>query len=644
MAGCLVRRPEPTGGVGASGASFVTLVQQDDVWWFVQDGRRSLSLGVNGVFAKEVNYLPGGAPYALAYDGVALHGGDGRAWSAETAERLRAWGFTMLGAWSEGDLAQASGLPETRCVWLGGYRSQPDNRLVDVWDPAYAGMIEAQAREQIAPQAEDAKIAGFFLNNELPWYGAHGWPSGTKDSLVARYMELALEQPGKRKLLEFLAAFYARDWAAFSQDWKVEADSFDNLFSARAIAPRKPSHLRAVEAWAGQVAEQYFRITDEALTRHAPHHLNLGVRFAGRPYAPVLAACAKYADVVSLNDYAPKGEFNGAVMDAIAALVKKPILITEMSWRAMENQSGCPNHGGAPVTVATQQDRADAFRRYTEEALRRPYVIGYHWFSWADQPPGGRYDGEDSNYGVVDIRGNPYAVLVAAMRDVNARADSRHAAGAGRTLVPAPELLAAYRVPALPPAAPADGPACLALTSGGARAWADAAFPPSVLLETTSTGLVFCLRALQGWGGGLSVPAPADAALHADGSYSVAGTAWLAVEVDAPPGIRFRLILNESGAAPPGEQVYHGLGTADGESYISEELVTRGGVETIEIHLQSLSLNPAFGNGRGNHVVDLTFLRGLDMMFSVGQPDACGCLRSACFRPDQPSSVTGAPP
>ena len=53
----------------------------------------------------------------------------------------------------------------------------------------------------------------------------------------------------------------------------------------------------------------------------------------------------------------------------------------------------------------------------TTRLARVPYVIGADWFQWMDEPPSGRVrDGEDVNFGVVDVADNPYAILVDAVR------------------------------------------------------------------------------------------------------------------------------------------------------------------------------------------------------------------------------------
>ena len=41
--------------------------------------------------------------------------------------------------------------------------------------------------------------------------------------------------------------------------------------------------------------------------------------------------------------------------------------------------------------------------------MRLPYVVGADWFQYYDEPPHGRkLDGEDYNFGLVDIHDTPY--------------------------------------------------------------------------------------------------------------------------------------------------------------------------------------------------------------------------------------------
>jgi agarase len=74
---------------------------------------------------------------------------------------------------------------------------------------------------------------------------------------------------------------------------------------------------------------------------------------------------------------------------------------------------------GAGPLVDTQEDRARCYETCMRAALRHPNFVGYEWFKLGDEPKEGRFDGENSNYGLVDINNKPYDVLVKKMTEVN---------------------------------------------------------------------------------------------------------------------------------------------------------------------------------------------------------------------------------
>jgi hypothetical protein len=100
-------------------------------------------------------------------------------------------------------------------------------------------------------------------------------------------------------------------------------------------------------------------------------------------------------------------------------------MITEFSFKAMD--SGLPNTKGAAKPVATQQDRAEGFTHYVMALARLPYAVGFHWFEYRDEPKEGRFDGENSNYGVVKIDFTPWTVLTERMSEVNLGIEALHA-------------------------------------------------------------------------------------------------------------------------------------------------------------------------------------------------------------------------
>jgi hypothetical protein len=55
-----------------------------------------------------------------------------------------------------------------------------------------------------------------------------------------------------------------------------------------------------------------------------------------------------------------------------------------------------------------------------------PAAVGYQWFEWCDEPRQGRFDGENSNYGLVNIEDQPYSQFVHEVTDANREAVSIH--------------------------------------------------------------------------------------------------------------------------------------------------------------------------------------------------------------------------
>jgi hypothetical protein len=202
--------------------------------------------------------------------------------------------------------------------------------------------------------------------------------------------------------------------------------SFDEMEAPFTLIPQTKKQKEDASAWAGVVAERYFSVTVAAIKAVDPNHLILGVRFAGEAPWEVVEACGKYCDVVSVNIYSKSGDLDQKLLDNFYAKSKRPILIGEYSFSADENQSGDPNSKGADVRLPTQADRAEHLDRYAHQALNLPYLVGLHWFEWADEPPGGGFDGENCDYGLVDIHDKEYKLLTQKHTAVNLLAADLH--------------------------------------------------------------------------------------------------------------------------------------------------------------------------------------------------------------------------
>ncbi|MGC9328112.1 MAG: hypothetical protein ACP5I1_10800, partial [Candidatus Hinthialibacter sp.] len=80
------------------------------------------------------------------------------------------------------------------------------------------------------------------------------------------------------------------------------------------------------------------------------------------------------------------------------------------------------------------------FTRYVSDLMDQPFIIGYHWFEYADEPAEGRFDGENSNYGLVNIQDEPWEILTNEMTKTNRQVERMHAAIAEKAGVQQGEL------------------------------------------------------------------------------------------------------------------------------------------------------------------------------------------------------------
>jgi agarase len=590
-------------------SSFVTVIQEEGTYWFSHAGTRFIARGVNCVLPADGSDVPDGQKYHVLNEYA-----DIAEWISAATNRLAAWHFNTVAAWSDERLYDRGSMYHTRVIWFGPWGEGRDMRLIDVFSDEYAASLDDTAREFVAPHADDPWLIGYFANNELPWYGERGWPTDPNVSLLTRYMQLPRGAAGKQRLVAFLEKFYENDFAALTDCWDIRAAGFDELLDLRRMSPRKPVSKKAIVAWAGIVADQYFRLCEEAIRRYDPNHLFLGSRFAGGAYRSIIEACGRHADVISINHYRKTGQLDTRQLGAVAALTGKPLMITEFSWRAMENSSGCGNTHGADVTVATQEDRADAFELYVTTAARQPYIIGYDWFQYFDQPPGGRFDGEDSNYGLVDIYDQPYTTLLAAVARVNADTHRLHADGQ----VPFPEydstVLIDYQDISLRGTDLAlEQPVKWLDPSADIATYGDEPGGASIEIVRDEGIPLLDIETGSGWGCGLTVPPMTTD--HPDGSANVLGAERIIVTINASGVFRFNVGLNESGHGPVEAQTFDGYGHADGEAYTHMIIEGQPGLHEYTFFLSNMEQHPYHGNQRGNKTIDTDALAQIGMYF-----------------------------
>ena len=354
-------------------------------WWIVTpDGRPFYSSGINHVTADtDTDRTTGTCPYC---DAVAAKYPSTDAWADATTQRLRAWGFNTIASWSDIDRF-ASRMPYT--VLLNVASGD------DWFAPGFVARGQAVAQGEVAARRDDPNLVGWILDSELRW--TPDWRSS--NTLLADYLALPAGSPGRA-----VAERYAQTPTRF---------------------------LRAL-------ADRYFSVTTRAIRAVDPHHLILGVKMVAQlTPIEVLQAARRYVDVFSIDDYTlvpglddylqkTWGPFVPVdpTLAAQYAVLRRPIIIGEYSFRAAD--AGVPN-SWPPIfpTYATQADRAAAYRSFVEPLYGAPWIVGDDWFEYVDEPAGGRFDGEDSNFGVVSTGDVPWQTLVDTMTQVHAEAPDR---------------------------------------------------------------------------------------------------------------------------------------------------------------------------------------------------------------------------
>ena len=200
--------------------------------------------------------------------------------------------------------------------------------------------------------------------------------------------------------------------------------------------------IQVVRRWTAVVAERYYHLVHDALRAADPDALVFGDRLPIYYDPAAVRAMAPWVDAIATNYNvdSPDGWIARYYFDGLRALSGgKPVLVSEWFFAANENRTGNRNNGHL-MTVATQAERARGAAAAAARFAREPEVVGAHWFQYYDHPRGGRGDGEDYDFGLVDVDDRPYGKLVAALGRVNPRLAAFHRAARVVSLRPRAEL------------------------------------------------------------------------------------------------------------------------------------------------------------------------------------------------------------
>ncbi|MFI1920468.1 agarase [Nocardia sp. NPDC020380] len=300
--------------------------------------------------------------------------GSKEAWVRDGLETdLRAWGFNTISATEEVvsgrvlaaagtpvDIAHSSGWPAPDylmaqlpfCVPLRPLEIESWNGFPayrDVESPDFAEYCDYLARRYVLPHAGNPLLLGYVLTDAPRW---QNHPSG----------------------------------AGF-----IDSDSPDRLY---------------------ELAQAYYRAVTTAIRRYDPHHLILGDRYgvvAGMP-EPVLAAAAPYVDAWSVQVFtgADAGKLQQALdtFDGLYEQTGKPILIADTG-----NWCATPTSPHRASDIPDQRGRATHYQRTITAYASRPWLLGWHWCGYLENPARG--------VGMKDPSDEPYLEFTEPVTEFN---------------------------------------------------------------------------------------------------------------------------------------------------------------------------------------------------------------------------------
>ncbi|WP_432797447.1 hypothetical protein [Poriferisphaera sp. WC338] len=407
-------------------------------WWFVTpEGHRMFSVGINAVSlwtytdVKDRETLFDWLPedhdgFEAAQKGTELrlytanlirkYGEDWRnEWAERTVKRMQSWGINTVGAWSDQVVVDKKGLPYAYCMqvkfdqgWTKLAKVASD--IPDPFEPDFKAYLEEAIPARIEKMKNDPWLLGYFLNNELHWHEL------TDEKLLGL---LGSSLAGKAYVEELKEKYgepgeWGKVWGMNVSDWQVPAEVKTEKLSDEG--------KRGLDDFRYMIAEKYFEIYSDVVRRIDSNHLLLGVRFlhapSQQPHEEVYKAAGKYCDVLSENPYV--NVLDQKYFRTRYRQSKKPMLLSEFHFGIAKSERQL---GWGAAWTQTREQRVKALEGYVEDAMTMPSVVGVHWFMYLDAPVTGRHDGENGQYGFVDVVDTPYVELVETMREVSQRVE-----------------------------------------------------------------------------------------------------------------------------------------------------------------------------------------------------------------------------
>jgi hypothetical protein len=309
------------------------------------------------------------------------------------------------------------GQSQKEATKTGGF----NHAFPDPFDPRWEANVRAQIRETAHLFKDKPYFMGWMAANERTHYNLYSY---VWSPCCAVQFGLFLEH----KYVKI---------DALNKAWKSQFSSFADLLKQKpeplVIEGAKYEDFRLF-------SREILRTFNETLLRiiheEDPGRLVFSNRFMIHEVRGVFDNLDLYKgfDGIAVNIYPSnavwgfdKGERE--YLTLLHTLTGKPLIICEWSVPARDSKlydNPARLDWSYPQTVATQQQRASQTSMVLAELYNMPFVVGAHWFSWADFDSPQR----QSNRGLFKANSQPWPELQGAMKDLILRMENDDKQGA----------------------------------------------------------------------------------------------------------------------------------------------------------------------------------------------------------------------
>jgi hypothetical protein len=343
-------------------------------------------------------------------------------WEANSNRRLRSWGFNTLGSGSRVFTNNPMPFTITRTTDEFPVRLAipvyHHRNLPDPYASNFQSWIVQNWSNDIPWYSQNPNFIGLYVDGEQTW----GLRSGTTREVYQTPLTAMLQtasQPAKVGMVQLLMSRYRNNINTWNTAWGQNFNSWAKVSATPiTLTDERLSNatVRAdLSAMLTAYVQTYYRKVRGGLTTIGLNGLLLGSKdgvFASPD--EVFTAQVPFVDTISVTYYARAEDVPWTLFNAM----RKPVLLSEFSFMGQDRNS--PSGSFQPeIDMPNQTARAQAAEGFMQTALQQPNIIGAHWFTYVDQPLTGRAaDGENFQFGLVDITDRPYQEMVDAFRRV----------------------------------------------------------------------------------------------------------------------------------------------------------------------------------------------------------------------------------